>query len=314
VQLWVTWENPRLGAGRVLTGVRGGLWMLDGMAKGELRKTVDHSPFTYARGPRVYHTVALTGMVPYSRVWIDPGRYSRELRVVDLSVEYGRQRAGAELGALRALLDAGYAAADARRPGRVDHGFFYRGELEGKVSAARGVGGRLVSAVRGFVGRTPVQRAIGLSARDATDAFDNHLLRPEGAPLARPEVHYVDLGGAGLRGYSPLLRLDKVAAVNGELAYALREPNPAVRRPQLWLTAFVDAAAADRRAVGGPTGRLLADAGLGLALRGPLFDRAVRARLDFPLYVRHPLYAPDEGDPGAKRVEFRWTFSFRDLW
>ena len=62
-------------------------------------------------------------------------------------------------------------------------------------------------------------------------------------------------------------------------------------------------------------GSFLADAGLGLSLRGMLFDRDVRLRADFPLYVR--AVAPDVGGSGVPSnadVRFRFAFSFNDLW
>ena len=61
----------------------------------------------------------------------------------------------------------------------------------------------------------------------------------------------------------------------------------------------------------------MADAGAGLALRGQLFDRPVRVRLDFPVWVQDPLVAIGWRGRQAldeDRVRFRWAFSLNDLW
>jgi hypothetical protein len=166
----------------------------------------------------------------------------------------------------------------------------------------------------------PRQRDIYLSAADPTATFGNHLLRPRGAPLADRDVHYVEIGGAGMRGYSPLLAVRRLVSANAELAYTLVRPNAAGTRPSLELTVFGDAATGPSGAVELFTartridaGRLLADAGVGLAVRGQLHDRAVRARLDFPLYVRQPSLGVDPG-AGDGAGKLRWQFSFGDLW
>ena len=53
---------------------------------------------------------------------------------------------------------------------------------------------------------------------DVTETYANDFVRGRDALFARSDVHFVVPGGAGLRGYSPLLRVDRVAALNGELA------------------------------------------------------------------------------------------------
>jgi hypothetical protein len=191
---------------------------------------------------------------------------------------------------------------------------FGRGEIEATVQRRFRADRRLLLGARLFAGAqsddTPLQRSLGIASRDATDAFGNHLLRGRGAPLARDDAHFSDLGGAGLRGYSPLLRARSLAAMNVEAGVVAWRPAPRRRLPEVHLVAFGDGARA-----GDSAAEWLADAGVGIALRGPLFDRDVRLRLDLPLFVRHPELAvgtPSERDGGRARLRFVW--SVRDLW
>ena len=168
-----------------------------------------------------------------------------------------------------------------------------------------------------------MERQIFLSSLGPIETFSNHFLRPAGAPLARPDGRYVPLGGAGLRGYSPLSVAGRVASVNVEQDVLLRAFGPVSRPLRVSAAAFGDAAllfpetragvvrvtAAEgkRRGVG--------DAGVALVARGSLYDREVRARVDFPLFLSRPALgvepvAKDDGGRGA----FRVTFSFSDLW
>jgi hypothetical protein len=311
LQFWYTFENPRLGR-RPAMGWRFGAWFVDGGGKLELRKRWDASPFTYARGPTTAWTATLDATLAPRREWIDSARWDPNADVVDLGVEYRRRAAAPDGPTVRAFVLGGYRHVGDLATGSVDR-LFARAEAEATVS--RRVGARLTASARGFAGASdgaPRQRSLGVSALDATETFENHLLRGRGAPLARRDVHYVALGGAGLRGYSPLLRPARIAAANLEGALRIVRPAPAARRPELLATLFGDLAAAGGGDLGAPR-TLLADAGIGLALRGPFFDRTVRLRLDAPLYVRHPEFAVN-ASAGDGPVRFRWMFSFRDLW
>jgi hypothetical protein len=55
-----------------------------------------------------------------------------------------------------------------------------------------------------------------------------------------------------------------------------------------------------------PYDDILFDAGVGLAVRGKLWDRAITLRADFPLYVR-------ELEPGRDDFGLRLRLSARDL-
>jgi hypothetical protein len=197
----------------------------------------------------------------------------------------------------------------------------------------RPAGGRNVQFLRAYAAyaeRAPRERQIYASASDPTTTFTNHFWRPRGGPLA-PSVrfaelpccdgasgtyrtladgHYRPLGGAALRGYSPLLALGSVVAVNAEQARLLRTLGAGGVGPKLYASLFAD--------VGMPlvtedveSKLLLGDAGVGLSVRGALFDRDVRVRADFPLYVRAPSRALDAG---GRETRFRFAFSFNDLW
>src|SRR5262249_42005070 len=154
--------------------------------------------------------------------------------------------------------------------------------------------------IRGFASydaRAPIERAVFLSAADPTETFANDFLRPSGAPLARSDVHFTPLGGAGLRGYDPRLAVPGIIAVNLEAA---ARPLPLADRPRalgFYLGAFADAATTFHS---GPietpglvailpastahdmSSHVLADMGVGVALRGYVYDRDVALRVDIP--------------------------------
>jgi hypothetical protein len=177
----------------------------------------------------------------------------------------------------------------------------------------------LSGALRLFAGTStnaPVQRSIGLSSLDATDTFSDNLLRGAGAPLARSDVHFLPYGGAGVRGYSPLLRVKSATALNADVAWALNAPRGRSLVPRVSLGAFGDVAWAQpldfAAALGGALGAVLgepmtashvfADAGVGVTFAGRLYDQPYAIRFDVPLRVRKA------GLPGAARVG--WVVSW----
>ncbi len=307
LQGWLAVENPTVPfVARPLLGVSAGVWALDGVAKLELRKTWDRSPFYYANGPQRLWTLGVEATVPYDTAWLDPERWA-DVRVLDAHLAY-RWRARATRGvAARAAVLGGLVDSTggaARGFGRV--------EAEGSVVAPLGVRGvRGVTAmVRLFGGASdgaPRQRSIGLSALDPTETFGDHLLRGRGAPLARGDRHYLVPGGAGVRGYSPLLRMRNVAAANAQVTVALPAPRGSSWLPRAALAAFADGALGtlDRQ---GARSQAFADAGLGLSLHGTIFDRAFTARLDIPIWVRRA-----EGTL-ARGERLAWVVALGDLW
>ena len=131
------------------------------------------------------------------------------------------------------------------------------------------------------------------------------------ALFARSDVHFVVPGGAGMRGYSPLLLVDRVAALNGELTRSIVQARPTSMVPSVQVVAFADGAWGRTWSLA--TDHVFADAGVGVLARGQLWDRAVTLRFDVPLYVRDPAFAPG-AKAGDDSVKLRWTFSFADLW
>jgi hypothetical protein len=184
--------------------------------------------------------------------------------------------------------------------------------VEGSRSATFDRQRKLSGTLRLFAGTStnaPVQRSIGLSSLDATDTFSDNLLRGVGAPLARSDVHFLPYGGAGVRGYSPLLRVKSATALNADVAWALNTTTRARSLvPRVSLGAFGDVAWAQpldfaaALGVATPASHAFADAGVGMMLAGRLYDQPYAIRFDVPLWVRRA------GLPGAARVG--WVVSW----
>ncbi|HEY9514980.1 MAG TPA: M1 family metallopeptidase [Gemmatimonadaceae bacterium] len=305
LQGWITTENPNLPfASRPLVGVGAGAWLLDGVAKLRLDRTWDESQFHFANGQGRWLTLALTATLPYDTAWIDPLRWT-DARVVDASAEFrwrGRSPSGmsARVYGVGGLVDPrGYNGPDTKSFGRI----------QAEASRVESFGSRdqHVAALRLFAGasdRAPVQRSIGLSSLGPTETFGNHLLRGRGAPFARSDVHYTVPGDAGLRGYSPLLRVRSAAAVNAQLSTALNSPRYRSSIPRVSLSVFADAAWATLD-MPGANGQFFGDAGVGVSLRGSLYDQPITARVDVPLWTRHA----EAGSDGT----VNWVVSLREL-
>lgn len=200
---------------------------------------------------------------------------------------------------------------------------FAQGTALGGVSANEGYakgeiafGGVRVGARARFAGRVYAgaatdriagQRALYVSSADPLSTFFNDWWRPRGALLKRPGMNWLPLGGPALRGFRWDLAERAVAAANveaGRLVWTL----PVDGSPALWLNAFADAGVRE------PTP--LVDAGIGVALRGRLYDRNIVVRLDAPLYVSAPALAIERVDAPAagRRVRARWVLTFNDVW
>jgi hypothetical protein len=120
----------------------------------------------------------------------------------------------------------------------------------------------------------------------------------------------VDLGGGGLRGYDPSITTKDIAAINLEVGRTMTTIGPPASRLSLGAALFADAADAelipDER-------QLLGDAGVGLSIRGNLFDRPITLRLDAPVWVSERALSVG-GQSTGQTVAWRWAFSLRDLW
>lgn len=310
LQEWVTLGNPGAPvASRSSAGATVGAWFLDGITMLEAAQNWNFSPFLYSNGANKRLRVAVDVTLPYDDRWIDSARWN-PASVYDANAEYAwRSR---RPGTLAARVK-GFAGVYRENYSQQTHGFQ---RIEGDVTHTGSFGAStwLAHKLRFFAGAShnaPVQRSIGLASLDATDTYTDDFLRGRSALFARSDVNYLVPGGAGLRGYSPLLRVDRAAALNGELAADVVRAHAKSMVPAVQLVGFGDAAWG--KLSGAADDRIFADAGVGILVREQLWDRRVTVRFDVPLYVRDPLLSV--GDyPGGDRVKFRWTFSFADLW
>jgi hypothetical protein len=307
---WLSFSNPQLPFfSRPLVGVSAGVWLLDGITKAEIAKAWDLSPFLYSNGPQIQLRIGLDATHPYDTRWVDFARWE-PANVYDANAEYSWS--ARRPSTLRARV-RGFAGLTRDAGGGTTRAFE---RIEGELShvGTFGAAHAWTHKLRVFGGAShdaPLQRSIGLSSLDVTDTYTNDFVRGRDALFARSDVHFVVPGGAGLRGYSPLARVDRAAAVNGELARRVVKARTKSFVPEMQVVAFGDGAWA--RAPFSTGGHILADAGVGLLARDQLWDRSVTVRFDVPLYVRDPALAPG-GAPGDDRVKLRWTFSFADLW
>lgn len=327
LQGWAELESPTWGAGdRPIVGLGMGAWLLDGVARLRVAREQDVSRFVYANTPRTTRTLSLSATLPYEPDWLDLRRWE-DAGTVEAGLGFERRSPGPHgltasvalaAGAVVHRGGSGGEGGDGGGGGTAASGLETEGRGYARLEASAGAAvlgsrsGRAALLVRGFLGASvnaPRQRSLGLSARDAVETFENHLLRPAGAPLAREAVGYVALGDAGLRGYSPLLRVRQAAVVNAEARLKLLQ---LPRLPALWAAAFADGGvAAARNDASDAFG--VGDAGVGLALRGRLLDRDITVRLDAPLYVAD---ARVQGllPAGERHTQLDLMFSFEDLW
>ncbi|HEX6059433.1 MAG TPA: M1 family metallopeptidase [Gemmatimonadaceae bacterium] len=323
LQYWVVVENPREGA-RVGIGSRVGAWKLDDVAKVELRHTTDESGHLAAGDQRRTSAVALTATLPTARAFLPRaftggrslGSFAPEIvSVFDLALSSEVRGTAPDAFAVRAMMLGGAMAGPDAPDGW--NAVFGRAELEG-VRETFDAGRPFATLQRLWFGasyQAPYRRAIGLSSRDATETFENHFWRPNDGVLSDDAAHFTPLGGMGLRGYAPGVALGDAAAVSATLEWGARlaRTGAGARALGLWATLFADGAGAvSLQDGGGAFGlgdtELFADAGVGLAVRGMLFDRPVVARLDVPLLVEHPELATG-AEFGDERLRGRWVIS-----
>jgi len=151
------------------------------------------------------------------------------------------------------------------------------------------------------------------SSQDPFETFNNDLFRPRGALLKRPGVNYLPLGGAGLRGFSIDLPLQRVASGNVELVQRLGTTKGNWGHGTISLSFFGDAGLAWSNALL-LNSDVLSDAGAGLIARVRLYDRDFYVRLDAPVFVNRPSLAGGRGLGGNGSFAPRWMFTVGDLW
>lgn len=312
LQGWLSVENPILPWNdRPSIGLKTGAWMVDGTFRFELRQKWDESPFHYANGEQDTITLALNVTSPYARAWQDTARWSNAT-VADVSAEWKwRSRRPARWFA-RGAFDAGF---DIPRAGTVSNGYFGTAQGEAGATLPLAAEGKLLAMLRAWGGvssSAPPQRSLGLSSLDPTETFDNNYLRGQGAILVLPQVPYVPLGGAGMRGYSLYARVINAGSVNSQLAYTFNAPKAGTLVPRVQGALFGDVAYASL--AGDSAGaQWLGDAGVSAILKGALYDRPYSLRIDLPIWLTDPELAPGAA-ASVDRVKLRWTFTVGDLW
>jgi hypothetical protein len=312
---WARVENPYVPfSARPLMGVGADAAFLDGIWRMDLRRTWDLSRFAFAPSPRILATARFTGAYPTDRR-ILPEQWANE-HVTEVGGDVV-VRMPLALDSGTTTFRASLASGLARERGSSS---VARGYVRAEASATRvafmesgtfAVVGRLYGAASS---KAPLQRAIYASTADPFETFWNHWFRPQDAFLKHSGTNFQPLGGAALRGYDYRVPLERVGAANLEIAErVLMLGTERSGRQSLWISAFGDiAGAASTR----PElhGGFLADVGVGVALRGRLYDRDIRVRLDLPLLVQQPGLSIGEGRGGNGNIALRWALSFSDLW
>lgn len=301
VQLWARAENPTVRR-RPLVGLRWGAAFLDDITK--LDVGVHRRP---GNGHGLSRDVALTWTT--NRILAgDPSGTTRRLLTPELWDSESIDLAG-QLRWQRGRSAASYSYVEPR----VLIGWFRRGYGKGEIAVGRmhqiSTDARVaLRAYGGMVsGAVPLQRSLLLSARDPVSTFENHWWRPAGGILKQPGVNWLPLGGAALRGYRWDLAASRLAGGNVDASRRIGSTNTSANALGLWLHAFFDAAAVRGSAP-------LSDAGVGLSVRGRLYDQPIIVRLDAPMFVSQPAFAIDRGQAGAGRIAPRWALSFNDIW
>jgi hypothetical protein len=313
LQGWIAVDNPRA-PWRDLPymGLRTGLWMVDGTFRFTLQNKWDESPFHFANGHTDTLTLVFNVTSPYARAWQDTARWS-DATVADVSGEWKWRSRRPALWFARFFMDGGLAMPRGGTPG---YGSFGRAEIEGGGTLPLADSGRLSLMLRGFGGvssNTPPQRSMGLSSLDPTTTFDNNFLRGSDAILVLPEVPYVPLGGAGMRGYSLYTTMRNVGSVNTQLAFRLNTPKTGTLMPRIQAAIFGDLAYGSTTGSAFTAGDWYDDAGVSAILRGALYDKPYALRIDIPIWMNRPTLAPGD-QSGTENVAFRWTFTLGDLW
>jgi hypothetical protein len=295
--------------GRPLMGVGGAAAYLDGIARADLSKRWDLSPFAFANGPKIDASAGITTTFPTEALLL-PEQWSNA-RVTEVMGHAGYRAPVAPDSQMTVMsLDVGLGYAVARDLTASSGG--YARALASMENVSYLSPGNTMLTIRlnaGAAPNAPLQRSIFASSRDPWQTFDDDYFRPRGAVFKQPDITAIPLGGARLRGFSPLLGLDKVVSGNLEASQRLVTWSGAFGRLVLWGGPFADAgvASASKASPVGLTDHFLADAGVGVAIRGKFYDRDVNFRLSAPLVVNHPVTPSSLGGlPHAIRWTVEW--------
>lgn len=291
---------------RPLMGVGASIAFLDGIARGTVSRRWNLSPFVYANGPKIGATATISGTYPGESILL-PEQWDNA-HVTELSglVHVIAPSLG-DSSLNTVTIDAGVGYAAARDPSARSRG--YGRILASMENVTHLTLGQRILTIRlnaGFAPNAPRQRSIFASSRDPFETFSNNYFRPRGALFKQPDITVIPLGGARMRGFSPLLALDRVISGNFDAAQHFRTWTGPFGRLSLWAGPFADigTATAASTSPANLTEHLLVDAGVGIVVRGKFYDRDIRIRLDAPLIVNRPVTPASLGGlPSA----IRWT-------
>ena len=292
-----------------LMGVRGGVAYLDGIARADFAKRWDLSPFAFAKGPKVDASVGMSAAFPLEPLLL-PEQWSNVQVTELIAAAHYRAPAAADSQTTVASLDGGIGYAGARDATA-------RSGAYGRVLASIENVSYLTPDVRtltlrlnaGFAQNAPLQRSIFASSRDPWETFTNDYFRPRGAAFKQEHFTIVPLGGARLRGFTPLLGLKRVVSANVEASQKLTTWTGSFGRLVLWGGPFVDAGTASASTMSPALliDHFLVDAGVGIAIRGKFYDRAINMRVDAPLVVNRPV---TPARLGRQPSGIRWAVSW----
>ena len=294
---------------RPLMGVRGGGGFMDGIVMVNGSKRWDLSPFAIANGPTIGASVGLMATYPTESLLLPEQWSNAHVTEIQGSARY-RAPVGADSQTTTMTIDGGvgYAAA---RDVTVKSRSYARvvGSIENVSYLTPGERTLAIRLVAGVAPNAPLQRSIFASSRDPWETFDDDYFRPRSAALKQRNFTVIPLGGARLRGFSPLLGLDRVVSGNVDASQRLKTWAGAFGHLVLWAGPFVDAGVGSASTTSSAelSDHFLVDAGAGLTLKGKLYDRDLDIRLAAPLVVNHPV---TPAGLGGLPAGIRWTVSW----
>ena len=293
---------------RPLMGVHVGAAFLDGIARADLARNWDLSPFILANGPNIGATVGVTATYPLDGALL-PEQWNNSNVIEAMgSVRYSAP-SEPDGQTTTASVEGGVGYSAARDLSTTSRPYArVLASLESETYLAPGRSVR-IGLNAGLAPDAPLQRSIFASSADPWQTFDDDYYRPRGAVFKQPNVSVIPLGGARLRGFSPLLGLNKVVSANIEASQRLKTWSGDFGQLALWAGPFLDAGAASASSLSpaGLSDPMLIDAGLGILVRGRFYDRPIMMRLDAPLAVNHPVTPSSLGGlPAAIRWTLEW--------